>query len=260
MIGNCACESCRTNFEESNFCKRVGRFGCKRFQEDSNDDDNSGSGRCCLMGFATILSCIGVLFAILSCLALSEDIDTLKNFSWSYGESTADSGEIFLGLYGIVECPANQGCKYTEYGNDECTAQFCDDCKNASSDSIPTAVMGVVTYLPQVLTDIQRSTPEGDINCQKFLGILTGIIGFVTTISAISTYTDACQNGLEDHTTGIQWVLGPGLAFLFLSAAIKPFDVIFHCILPTPLEKTADDYDLEKLVELQNNGIKTATV
>jgi len=264
FVGSCACEACRTNCEESTCCRRCGKIGCSRFHDNISPDGTDSSGRGCLMGFATVLSVIGTLFAILSCMGISDDLDTIKNFAWSYGEGQGplDGFEIYIGLSGTVECPITGDCVYSDFdsGDIACSEKWCQDCKDASSDSIPTAIMGVITYLPSIATDLQRSTREGDINCQKFAGIFSGILGTVTTLSAVGTYVDACHNGLADNTVNIDWVLGPGLAFLFLSAAMKPFDAIFHLILPTPLEKQADDYDLLKVIEAENNLNKSSAL
>ena len=50
------------------------------------------------------------------------------------------------------------------------------------------------------MTDIQRSTRKGDLNCQKFMGVLTGILGTISGILSLKLYADGCFRNLPDTT------------------------------------------------------------
>mmetsp|Transcript_15653 Transcript_15653/g.21958 ORF Transcript_15653/g.21958 Transcript_15653/m.21958 type:complete len:128 (+) Transcript_15653:574-957(+) len=97
--------------------------------------------------------------------------------------------------------------------------------------------------------DIQRSTPRGDLNCQKFFGIATGTIGFFSTLYSIGTYLGSCRDNLPTENIAgedIEYGLGPALLCLIVATFLKVIDVIIHILVPVPLRnEDKDNVDLD---------------
>lgn len=91
------------------------------------------------------------------------------------------------------------------------------------------------------MTDFQRSTRKGDLNCQKFMAILTGIIGTITNLTALSAYASECYTNLPDEYAGqsMSYHLGPAFNLMLIATILKPFDVLIH--LFTPVVPPADE-------------------
>uniref|UniRef100_A0A6U3A1P7 Uncharacterized protein n=2 Tax=Lotharella globosa TaxID=91324 RepID=A0A6U3A1P7_9EUKA len=107
--------------------------------------------------------------------------------------------------------------------------------------------MALITSIPQLTTDVQRSHPEGDLNCQKVFGVVTGILGFVTTLAAINTFVGDCQRNLTstDPNGGhITYTFGPSLILLTLATFAKLLDVTIHLILPLPPPSEKENIEL----------------
>ena len=84
------------------------------------------------------------------------------------------------------------------------------------------------------MTDFQRSTRKGDLNCQKFMALLTGIIGTITNLIALSSYADLCYTNLPESYNGVDmdYRLGPAFNCLLVATILKPIDVIIHLLTP----------------------------
>ena len=75
------------------------------------------------------------------------------------------------------------------------------------------------------------------------LAIITGILGFLSTLSSLSTYAGGCYENLPDQLAvegghvDMDWRLGPGFACILVATLLKPLNIIAHVLLPTPDEK-----------------------
>ena len=111
-------------------------------------------------------------------------LQVVKNTCWSTG-SPNEFVDVYVGLSGVAYQLHDTGTdedgklKFTNWEDYECSsgdADLCDksgDCKTAATGLIATAILGAVTQLGQLTTDLQRSTIAGDLNCQKTMGIVT---------------------------------------------------------------------------------------
>jgi hypothetical protein len=98
------------------------------------------------------------------------------------------------------------------------------------------------TGFPTISTDLQRSTRKGDLNCQKFMAILTGTIGTITNLIALSSYSAECFTNLPDSLYGydMDYYLGPAFNCMLAATILKPVDVLIHLFTPVvPPEDTA---------------------
>ena len=127
---------------------------------------------------------------------------------------------------------------------------YCLECKDSSDASVGVAIVSLITILPTITTDIQRSTVRGDMNCQKFMGIFTGVLGCVSTIAALSAYAGACFKNLpeEFNTHTIEYKYGPGFVCLLFATILKVFDIICHVIMPV------EPFDEEEYWSIRNSN------
>lgn len=122
---------------------------------------------------------------------------------------------------------------------DDCAAYFsagsdCEQCADAISKIETTVIFGLLTQFLQVMTDIQRSTERGDRNCQKFMGIFTGILGSITTLIALSSFSQSCWK-IDDPNYTIK--AGSGFILVSFATFLKAIDVVAHALLPTPYQQ-----------------------
>jgi hypothetical protein len=75
-----------------------------------------------------------------------------------------------LNVVNIQSCDgANCPDSTQTWGEASCPDFFvgCDECVAAARGSVSTLIMAFITQIPQLSTDIQRSTVGGDLHCQK---------------------------------------------------------------------------------------------
>ncbi|KAJ1420043.1 hypothetical protein B484DRAFT_433636, partial [Ochromonadaceae sp. CCMP2298] len=110
------------------------------------------------------------------------------------------------------------------------------ECAQAASDIFPTLIMALITLVPQILTDLQRSTAAGDLHCMKSFGIFFGLVGLVTTLGALSQFYSACYANFEtlSSTTWEYKSLGPAFYLLLVATLLKIFDIAAHLLVPVP--------------------------
>lgn len=232
----CGISFFRSCCESSGFCEALGKIGFKKMDEN----------RAKLMYIASFFSVLSIIFCLVSVCSLSTATKTVKQTCWTYGET--DNFKYYVGLEAIVISDDNTGDITTEWDEANCPDSYCDECKDATSSSVTTAIMSLITCFPTLSTDLQRSTRAGDLNCQKFMALFTGFVGTISTLVALSTYADGCYRNLPDTDPSgddITWSLGPGFAMLLIATFLKPLDMLLHIILP--VVKDEETRDLKKM-------------
>jgi len=115
----------------------------------------------------------------------------------------------------------------------------CERCKDNRFAAFA-LIMGVITQLPTIATDFQRMTEFGDVNCQKFVGVMSNYVSFLSNAVALLAHRTSCFSDLatswEYHgkTYKMEWWLGIGWRCLVLSMFIKLVDGTFHLLVQTP--------------------------
>ena len=220
----CAISCCHNTCEKGGFCDALGRSGLKSMD----------THRAKLMYIASFFSVLSIIFCIVAVCSLSTRAEDVERTCWTYGET--DRYEYYVGLEAIVITGEGiDGEMKLNWDDADCPDEYCEDCKEATSSSVTTAIMSLITCFPTLATDIQRSTRKGDLNCQKFMALFTGFMGTISTLVALSTYADGCYRELPDQDPfgdDITWSLGPGFSMLLLATFLKPLDMIFHILLP----------------------------
>lgn len=62
-------------------------------------------------------------------------------------------------------------------------------CLDSASATVSFAIMGAITQIPQMTTDLQRSTRFGDVNCQATMGAVTSFWGTYSGISSLASFS-----------------------------------------------------------------------
>jgi len=192
-----------------------------------------------------------------SVFATSNNSIDVKNTAWTVGYVDG-GGKLYVGLNEIYVEFANGTTTDMEWVDAGCTRfedasndpGFCNACKIACEDSVNVAIVSLATTIPTITTDIQRSTRRGDMNCQKFMGIFTGFLGFFTTIASLSAYADGCYNNLPDELIGhnITYSLGPGFICLLIATVLKVFDIVVMIFTPV-VPYNEDDEDADSIAK-----------
>jgi len=216
---------------------------------------------------ALFFSVVGAIFAIPPIVAFSKNEQTIKNVCWSKGEddffdtSITDQKltyTLYLGLNSVVSCsdpalPNHDACTVIDWNDNRCadtpffTKDDCNKCEDATTSVYPTVILALIAQLGSIGTDIRRRLPETDMNCQKTLALVTGFIGFISSMSTAGTYLFACVQHLNDGNA--DWNSGPGFICLIFVIINKPLNAILHLLVPTPDHCRYDDDNL-----IQNDG------
>lgn len=117
--------------------------------------------------------------------------------------------------------------------------EMCEECKGAAISN-PSLILGILGQWPTLLTNLQRSTQFGDVNCQSVMGVLSNIWGTIMTMTSIMAYNTACYKKFPTKVetlngdATISWTHGFGFICLIVATLIKVPDCIGHFIIPTP--------------------------
>lgn len=192
------------------------------------------------MLFAAFVSFFGCILQLIAVLSISTRNSTVKSTCWTYGES--ESSKLWVGLSEVIY-EQNGITTSTLWDEHNCVYDYCHQCKDACGSTYNAVIVSLITSLPQLMTDIQRSTRRGDLNCQKVMGVVTGMIGTLSSLSSLSLYADGCLNNLPTSDVlgdSITYSFGPGFACLLLATLLKPFDVLVHFVTPVVRDKEAE--------------------
>jgi len=146
------------------------------------------------------------------------------------------------------------GKRYTSPESHEQLREFCELCKKSSARTMGLIFISVVFQFFQVRKNLQRVTPFGDFNCQKFMGWAAAICSLLAGMFSIASYLEGCwrhfPRELElkviDPTTGgpIEipaksqgHTLGIGVSFMLTAVCLKFIDFLAHFSLRTPPQK-----------------------
>jgi hypothetical protein len=252
--------------DQSPCCGLIGKWGFKFF-------DRYRLPIMLTMSFLALVSAITSLVPIIS---TSHQPEVVMDTYWTKGtigslgneitltdkatELTALTGTptLYIGLTTVVYEYRNKIRSY-HWESSNCThlnpstRDYCEECNSACDATIPVAILNFLTSLPTISTNLKRSTPEGDLNCSKFMAILTGIIGTITTLSSISLFLDGCFRHLPGETGDgrlITYSYGPGLICIVIPQILKPIDVLVNLLTPvgTGVGLEEQEYDHKLLL------------
>lgn len=192
--------------EQNACCEGYGKIGA--FPHDH------GCSRIWLMRKSLLVHLGGLILSILACLAITSDPTMLKNFAFSSGavtgsiaERTLQRVEMYIGLTSVHVDDAYFGPR--TYGLDElCTFENvgipltslsdCHTCSDASRGLVLTVILGVITYIPSMASNINRAYYNYDVNCQKVFGTLVALLNMLMSLYTWKGYANKCFQNFYD--------------------------------------------------------------
>lgn len=239
--------TCRSCLSENNCCncpcscKNVGKWGTEWGERNR--------GPLQFLGFW--LSFISIILLLIPFASLSHNPGVIKNTSWTVAKASSTAADPndeihikqYVGLRMVVvtcdgaSCPRQQD--HFKWTDKECVEDFCDECLDATDGTITSAVVGVITMLPQITTNLQRSAPSGDLHCQKWMGMLTSLLGFAGGIVSLYSYQSGCYTNLPDTlASGVEvtYHLGPAYYCMLVATLCKPIDFLINLVIPVPAQ------------------------
>jgi hypothetical protein len=233
----CQAKCCKIICEENTVCSTLGRVGLKSF------DKHRGV----IMLSLAALAVFSVILSIVPIVSASFNRTNVQNTAWTYGESES-GGKIWIGL-NLVVVEASGTTNDFGWNSDTCDTlelyddNFCGGCKTSCLESVTMVITNLITTFPSIKGNISRSTRAGDRNCEKIFSVITGIIGMITTLVALSVYTDVCGRNLPNNVLGqdVEYELGPGFVCLLLATLLKPFDILGNLLMPVIPEEESKE-------------------
>eukprot|EP00940_MAST-03C_sp_MAST-3C-sp2_P000646 g646.t1 len=163
-------------------------------------------------------------------------VDIIEGDAAAISEATSGSIDEGAGVYGM-NWDDEEACSRQFNGS-----TYCEDCKDVVLGQVTSAYTGLLSSFGQVMADVTRRNFETDYNCQKTMGIVTGIVGIASNIYAIMLFKTTCVDSINDNFPGLESdiALGFGMQALIASTVIKVVDTMAHVIVPTPEERHGD--------------------
>lgn len=103
------------------------------------------------------------------------------------------------------------------------------------------------------VTGLRRAAIESPGAGQKFMGIATGVYGFISGLLSLQSFAGSCVTAQPTSfnltsypgvgTLNISFKFGVGAALMFVATALKAIDVVLHLIVPTPPPRHAPPPD-----------------
>ncbi|CAE7354504.1 unnamed protein product [Symbiodinium necroappetens] len=121
--------------------------------------------------------------------------------------------------------------------------EMCEGCEKSAGNTVSFAIMGIITQIPQMTTDLQRSTRFGDVNCQATMGAITSCWGTFSGLTSLTSFSYSCWRKfprlVRDKVGDIEykWSMGPGFACMLIATVLKLWDALAHAMVPTPLAR-----------------------
>jgi len=115
-------------------------------------------------------------------------------------------------------------------------ASDCTDCQDAGTSLFMTSIITVFSKVGQLGTDATRSTVAEDVACQKIFGMITGIVGTISTLVTINAWDANCFQAFPDEIGdySVDVVRGAGYICFWLCTIGGIFDAFFHALVPLP--------------------------
>jgi len=264
---------CRRIHEHSGCARWIGQIGFKKLSQDSV--------RSKIMLCAFSLSVTAWVFIILGAFAVSNSASLIGSFGWAeanYPLGGGSSIRVEAGIWSRAAVFTSPNASQTVVGSwAECSDnytlggysiylanavpawfageveddpnEFCSSCAAVSQSTAMFVYLAIFTQIPQILTDLQRTTRYGDVNCQKLWGIFTSFLGMISGFQSLRTFASSCWQDLPSKyyvsapdgtitTLNVEWAPGPGFILMLIGIIMKGIDVAIHLIVPAPVERS----------------------
>jgi len=223
-----------------------------------------------IMFSAFVVSFVAWILIFAALFSTSRDASIIQGVCWATSETTFPNGTVmhsYIGIKERVDVVESSITSYSwddEHSCDQRSGQLavyskdywsCEECRQTAQAAELWLITAAITQVFQMTTDLQRTTRYGDLNCQKGMGMITGVWGTYSTLKSLRVFMEACtQRSVEDYMqtrvrhlhinrTGLSGPVvveskgGPGMVLLLLATILKLYDVLCHVIVPTPAAK-----------------------
>ena len=277
------CPGC---LEQNAICTLAGSCGLIR-------SDNYKMRRTILwVGIASNIA--GFFLTIVACCAISSHFDTLMRTAFSSGSGTSDNStisdvQVGIGLtavalrkpFGTHRDVVWSFQEFCERGFKTGTLQYfgdgvCSGCAKESGGLVSTLILSLITYFPNIFTDVTRMYYNYDVNCQKMFGSFITLVSFFLSLYSWRRYVTSCfsvfyegivpygfqglalapeeVDELEEKwkimvSMNYEWKAGPGLICVITATFLKIVDILCNMMVPTPkiTRSRQEQEDYEKL-------------
>lgn len=155
----------------------------------------AASGKKTALMVAVALALVRFVFVLCGAFGMLEDADALEALPWATLEAPGQT--LYVGI-NAISLDGNV-TKWDDITCENDSTNYCKDCKDAATAIVPTAIISVITTIPQLLG--LRARMVADTNFNKFMSVSTTILGTVMTILALAPFADACFSSLPDSLT-----------------------------------------------------------
>lgn len=209
---------CPDCLEQNACCEGYGKIGV--FPEDQE------CSRIWLMRKSLLIHFGGLIMSALACLAITNDPDLLQAFSFSSGVVTGTVGgtdvqqvQFEVGLRGVYTkdfffgermFSVDDMCGGTLLGIPLTSSQDCDKCTDASKGLVTTVILGVVTYIPTIASNVNRAYYNYDVNCQKVFGTIVALFSMMMSMYTWHGYSQNCYDSFFDGEVTIPVLVPKG--------------------------------------------------
>jgi len=217
-------------------------------------------------GVTKFISMILTMLALIGGLTVSPD--TLQSLYWVHGKGDFQvqdlslEVEAYLGMtlrYDVIHCNLpNCGAQLSIMGFEaigenrfgrairwsdgpSCmpsldNSQLRLSCQQCRDSLLPknTLITSLVTYLPSLTTNCQRSTRFGDVNCQSTLGVVGNCLGLITGLTTLLAFRAICYSDMASQFPDMSWHLGFGFRAMIFATLLKAVDMLCHALVPAP--------------------------
>lgn len=234
-------KTCYYTLSKNSCCVAIGKWGTEWGERNRSQ----------IMFVAFWLSFISLILLAAALACVSTDTVNITNVPFFTGIVTVDKLDgtksdfsIYAGLNRVIinDCDLGAQCppQSTAWDSVNCDQYFnnCNACADACLGSVTMVIMSFVTQIIQCTGDLGRSVAKYDLHCRKFRGIVTGIIGLISTLAALNAFADTCFRNLDSNLPNLSLSKTPGPAFVLLLVAtiLKVVDIWAHVIVPVPKE------------------------
>jgi len=248
-------------FDQNWLCYRTGRLGYQL----------SRRNRCVLMMVTLGAAVLTAFLLTLAVFGNSLDPDTIRRFPWAVAEGRHNDVQVrvSIGLFQRVidvsegnttsfsTRPWEDGCAFLDARN---SADYCTECHESMVSSFGFMALlligqlvgftGVLCFtcamnIPTMVTSCQRGTRYGDMNCQKFLALVFGLVGIYIVADVVAGYYSGCYMALpltlqnDGLDIPLEWSLGTCWHMFVWAGILKICDFLFHLALQAPTDRQA---------------------
>jgi len=218
-------------------------------------------------GVANFISMILTMLALIGGLTVSPD--TLQSLYWVHAKGHIQvqqdlslEVETYIGMtlrYDIIHCDLpncgaqlsimgfeaigeNRFSRATRWSDGPSCMPSLDNsqlqlsCKQCRNSLLPknSLITSLITHLPSLTTNCQRSTRFGDVNCQSTMGVVSNCLALITGLTSLLAFRANCYSEMASKVPDLTWQLGFGFRALICATLMKAVDMLCHAVVPAP--------------------------